>query len=599
MPKNNDPIPDYGVFDFSGGVRTDKGNAQLKDNEVAFANNVEFLPGKMFKRAGSRFFGGFKTAYPVSTETFETGIFVPKTVNQFFMVNRNTSGQGGMAYRLYTAEVATAVAAGATTIVAVSNVLASFPASGTVEIEGDLITYTSISTNNTLNVTGSTVTSGHPVGALIRCWVPCLSTGRNTNGGVGFAYLNAQLFNSGSGYGLYIWDGTNLDGTAVTGPLNPNSGLAEAVLYPTTYKQRIYGVSDGVRNRIDFSEVNDPTVWSGGTTGNFNIEDGFAESVVGLRDYRGHLIIFQQNATWYYNLSVLAQINSQIGAYNHKCHTEINGQLLVFGPKGAYMMTGRYFQMRDIGQPVKKWLEAFNAGLTTNANNASYPGDFPNCARYNNKWLIYIGDVTLDQQSYSDVVLVYDTVYRYWTVWSGFTNLQGWINTIGLPAPGYPNNAVFDTNNKLFYMDDTQGIWEMFDEKFASSTVSSPPSLLGDSFRADRFKNTGNAISSEVVTKTYQLKTVGWWKRFGYLRIYAENWPLDVEVRPLIQTGYGEWQSLGQVRGPESILKIASQKGAIEGYGLQLRFSESSQNDPWSILGFIFEDTVLLSQLHR
>lgn len=581
MPKSNDILPDYQVFNFTGGLRTDKGNSQLRDDELAFVNNVDILPGKIFKRYGSRAFGGFKTGYPVNTETFDSGIFVPKMAIML-LSNRNTEAEGGMIYKLLVTELAGAIVAGDIAISGLST--GDFGTAGTFEIEGDIITYT----NNVANVfTVNGVTSSHPKGALIRSFTPAFSAPHDTSLGVGWAYLNSKLLVI---YGTSLVTANAPNVIGVIDDIATAVSLPVGLLYPTTYKQRIYALEQSSQMKVYFSELNDPTLWTGGTTGNFFVEDTSGEKIVGQRNYQGHLMIFKQNATWYYNLSVLAEINNQIGAYNNRCHTEINGFLYVFGPKGIYRMAGASSYV-NIGEPVKKWLEAFNSGMTVNANNPSYSGDFPNCARYNNKWLLYIGDVTVDQQAYKDVCLVYDTIYRYWTIWTGFTNLQGWIVSKGFPTG--LTTSLPESKNKLFFMDDTQNVWEMFDEQFASNVASNPPSLLGGNFSSDKFKDTGNAIPSEVRTKMYGLKSIGWWKKFQYLRLYCDSWPLDVEARTLTKTGNSNWKSLGQVRGPEMVFKVD-----MEGYGIQLRFSESSQNAPWSVLGFIFEKTLFITQWH-
>lgn len=580
MPKENDQLPDFSVMDFSGGVRTDKGNTQIKDDELAFANNVEMLPGRISKRYGSIAFGGFKTGFPNTNELFTTGIY-NRGLNVQLLANKNILGDGGMVYKLV-AEAYFSSYDGVS-VININGQTTNYAAAGTIEIEGDIITYTGKTGSSFTGVSGITISPAHTSGAIAKQWVPIYGSAVGTSQGVWFAYLNALIIISRGDptqYGMETYNGTTTGSISL--PTLGNNFLS----FITTYKQRVYGVPANNKSQVMFSALNDGTSYT--ATDYFNVEDDIGEDIVNLWNYRGHLLIFKQNSTFYYNLSVLAQVNNQVGTWNDKTVTEINGALYTYAPKGAYTMSGRYFQMRDIGQPVKKFLDAFNAGVVTSQSGSNNAGSFPNCGRYNNKWLIYIGDIIVDQQSYTDVVLVYDTVYRYWTVWSGFSNLQGWINTVGYYGDGGIGR------NQLFFCDDAKNVYQMFNNANVNRGISFPYASVLGNINADLFKNTGSAVSSEFQTKMYTLRTVGWMKRFMYMRIYAELWPFDVEYRILQASGNGNWRPLGQVKGPETLLKIGA-----EGYGIQFRFMESSKNDPFALLGFVLEGTTLLTQNHR
>ncbi len=598
-PEPNEILPDLPIQDFSGGLRTDKANSQLKDNELAFVNGVEFYPGRMQKRAGSQIFGGWDSGGRVGT--FTTGVYgtFGGGHNQFVIANQETAGNGGQIYRLATTTLITTCNVGDTTLSLVNDALDhEFDTSGTVEIEGDIITYSSKSGSptNTLNgVTG--ISASHPAGASVKQWVRGYGAAQDCSGGVYFSFLNNLLIISRPTAGqMESWGGVpNINANTITIPSGSN-GLR----FLTTYKQRVYGV--GIDNTtklaqstIYFSAINDGTSWT--STDNFSVEDANGDSVTAQYVYRGHLMIFKRSSTWYFNLSVLTQSDTQVGAWNNQCVQEINGILYVFGPKGVYHTVGRYLLLQNISQPVKKWLDAFSDSATTGGTSIS--GVFPSIGREGNKLKIFLGNIVYDQLAYNNVTLVYDTLYGYWTVLVG-----GMVGVTGmLSVQNYLDNSHATDGSPsivsqpmLFYFggQNTTGVYQV-NNNYSTGLVGSTPVLRGGTFNQDEFVDTaGRKIAAEAWTKLFFQGNPGWWKKFGYLRVYAERWPFDVEARTINDAGYTDWEPLGQSKGWHSLFPIN-----LEGYAVQFRIMENSKNDPFIETSIIIERTTLVGRNRR
>ena len=570
--QNNEILPDYTITDYSGGVRTDKATAQLNDNELVFANNVEFLPGKVFKRYGSRAFGGFAVT-PNANEIFVSGTY-NKNLNVFLLANKNVSGDNGMVYGLVSTAAFSFYSTG---VISISGATAGYSSSGQIEIEGNIITYTGKTAGSFTGVTGITTSPTHNVGATIKQWVGIYAAPVGTQHGVSFTYLNGLEIIGRGDQGTDIWNGTGYP-TAIT-------TIAPTALLVTTYKQRVYGVNYSNQSQVRFSNLNDGNTWD--VNDYFMVEDDKGEKITNLKSYRSYLMIFKPNSTWYYNLSTLTQINSQVGCFNEQCAEEINNALYVFGPKGVSYMAGRYLAMTLISTPVKKWLDAFNSQLNTSTSGAIAYGAYPAMGRYNNKILIYIGDVTVDQVPYIDVCLVYDTIYKYWVIWTGFDNLQGFVS-----LQTYQDKNIID-QPMLFWGNDTQKFYQMFNNFNADASV--PPKSVGFNFTSDKFYDTGKSIPAEVVTKIFYQKNPGWYKQYNYLRVFSERWPFSLEARTVTETGYSPWKDLGDVKGWETVKKL----GDLTGFGIQFRIKEDSQNDPFTCCTMIIESTKLISQMYK
>lgn len=561
-------LPDYSIMDFSGGIHTEKSIYQLQKNELMFALNMELESGRMTKRLGGRQFGGFDVT-PNASERFTYGIY-NQTLGKFLIANKNTEAQNGMVYKLISGSVQTAITTSDTTIT-IRN-CSSFPTNGTVEIEGDIISFTG---NNTAQLTGVTgITSAHPVGAAVHLWQGIYAAATNTDNGVWFAYLNSLLVISrgNRGYDTY-------DGTTVT-----NRASSSAPKFITTYKQRVYGASPvATPHRVYFTELSDPTSFP--IANYFDVEDDRGEAISNLKNYSGKLMIFKVNSTYYYNLSVLNLANDQIGTYNDQTVQEINGLLYTLCPRGAFVTNGASF--REIGKPVEKFLKA--------ANTDRFP---PTTGRYKDKWLIYLGDLTLDQLAYTDLVLVYDTVNKNWVVWDNFTDLSGFVSLESYQdnySPYYGTETRADRPT-LFWGDTASNrFYRMFNDKtFGSDGVTSTSGVVvGGDLNNDKFYDTGVAIPCEALLAPIHQGYPGWWKRFQFLRVLCDMPFFSVDVRTLNERGWSSWKSLGMVKGKNHLFPVD-----MEGYQIQIRVIERSQNRMLDLNGFILEKTLLLSQQH-
>lgn len=561
-------LKDYPILDLSGGLQQDKSPYLLKDSELYVANNIQLDLGRVSKRLGSKQFGAFAVT-PDTDEVLDAGI---RSGSSFLLANKNTVADSGMIYKLATAFANGDIAAGAT-IITVDDV-STFAPAGQVEIDGDIITYTGQGAGTLTGCTG--VTSSHSGGTAIRQWLDAYAAPTATDLGTWFAYLNGLLVIS---RGLRGWD--TFDGSTMT-----NQG-GSGPFYITTYKQRIYGVQNN-SSRVVFSELADATAnptWPTDNTKYFDVEDETGSVIVNLRSYNGRLVIFKTNNTFYYDLSTLSMVNGQVGTFNDKTVQEINGLLYTICPGGAFATNLSSFS--EIGEPVKDFL--------ANADYTKYP---PRTGRLEDLWVIYLGTVTIEQDTYTDVVLVYNTSLKAWSVWNGFTDFQNFISLDSFVDSYNAFSLVPYVRNTptLFWGTTTQKLFRMFNDRTSSKGYPSGATIttLGGDILQDKFYDTGSVIPSRVVTKFYHQNAPGWWKQFRYVRVLAEMWPFELECRTQIGNGYSAWKSLGQASGPNCVLPINA-----EGYAIQFRIGESSKNQPWILNGLILEKTMAVSQNHN
>lgn len=579
------PIADFPILDLSGGVRTDKGEFQIADNQVTFARNVDFDIGKVTKRRGSQQFSS-------SFANIQNGvIFTDPETSPYIRMIVNDNASGATLKGLIASYCNGAVAVGATSITT-GGWFAGL--GGTVEIDGQLITYTALSGNDLTGIPASG--SGSVRKAIanktpIHEWKEITeSSGMAANKG-GYYAITANatdtnvLFYMGGGVNSLHYF-SSPDGAPTVLGTDPDVILAEV------FKDRLYGVGDSTTDssfyppyRIFYSALGNGASWTEATD-YIDIKDSRNEQITALKSQQERLVIFKQNSIYSWDLYRLTQINNEIGAYNQFVVQEIDDTFFTFCPKGIFATTGA--SKRDIGEPVKKFWKKFVPIFNSTSPGRVVTNTF--AAKFDKKYILYIGDVTVDQVSYLDLALVYDTVKNNWTIYDGFTNAVGFMSFDIFHDGGNLGVQYFPV---FFWSNDT-ALYRMFEDR----ALITNSDIIGGDLTSDRFGSLtateGDPVPSEIVTKPYYQRTPHVWKQFRYLRVLMEKPYVNISVRTKVKNGFTNWKNLGQVSGTNQRLNVD-----MEGYALQIKVQESSTNVPWILNGFIIEETLGLGRYDR
>src|SRR3990167_189118 len=165
-------LNDYIVQDFSGGQVMNKADHEMNRNEFSRMVNFEIdEKGRAKTRRGYQIFGANAPASTVYGIVFQQ--WAP--LNGVFLVF--SSGSNANSYRLKTTSLTDLLTTAETT----ADVTASagfLSATNTLEIEGDLVTYTAIPGGGvTFTVTAATILSNHAQGRSVNQWNSAGATG--------------------------------------------------------------------------------------------------------------------------------------------------------------------------------------------------------------------------------------------------------------------------------------------------------------------------------------------------------------------------------------------------------------------------------------
>jgi hypothetical protein len=568
-------LGDFPIFDFSGGIRRDKSAFAMDKNELLNAQNVEIdEQGRVKVRRGS-----YQIGDTLSGNLENSFVFVRNvggsTPAVTFIVNNNAST--ATLSRLRGARLTTAITTASTTVVTSDG--NQFAASGTVEIEGDLIAYTGVSTNTLTGVTG--ITSSHAVGAPIHQWVTLSQSGTAVDGrmGIYYAVLNNILLINGRAANLKLI--ANDDGTTIT-----DVSSEPSILFATNYRDRIYGAGDassgtnGDPRRVTFCNRGDPTTW---TTASdfFDVEDQRGEPISGFKVLNDRLNIFKPNSIFSYDEIELKQRLFGVGAWNHKVIQEINGIMFTFCPNGIFATNG--LEAKSIGDPVKQYWKNFQPVYDSVGNRVvtnTFSGKFED-----NYWL-YIHDIT-DPETINDVVLVYNTKVRAWTVFTGsFTDFYHFLS---IERFRFGDSAT-QARAAIFGGDSSGKFYRFFESRYVDSTSTKRG---GDVFE-DLLSDTGSPVSAVIETPLYDLTQPGLYKPFHDMKVYSEQggWHVDFRVEDEGKgvTGY---KSCGEMFYPIEPLTFPKD---TRGYRLGLRFTTTQTTFAPILNGFVIKDTEALNR---
>lgn len=578
-------LTDLTVMDFSGGLVTNKSDIRMQNNEFKDTLNFEFdEDGKAKQRRGM-----VKTGNTLALGADIAGSFLFQIED---LGNPNTQyhilldvAANATIYILNGAYLTTAVALTDTTVV--SNDNTEFTASGNLEINGDDIGYTGRSGIGTF--TGATgIGKVHANRSLVHQWESLGSSNVNTNLGVYFALLNNLLFING------------VDGSATFNGVT-SSAVSDAdeptALFATNYRERIYvagsgqengvGTRNGSPKRVSFSNAGDATAWD--LNDFFDVEEERGEMITGLREHNDRLNIFKMNSVFLYDEVQLKQVSYNIGAYNHFVVQKIDNLLYTFCPRGIFVTNGVSF--KPIWYPIKKYIQGFHPIYDTNSGRI-----VTNCfaGQYQGKYYLFLDQTQLPDGTISeDVVLVYDTVKKNWTVFNGYTNFTHFANLSGFHKYNNlnlgANTPVPQVREKFFAGDPDGQYWMMFENRYLDNSANRTP-RGGDVIPSLLLVN-GSSTPCTLETRLFDWGLPHAWKKFGYVTAYVESGDFTVSYRIDKGDYLTDWKPLGLLKNNiHNSLRIPRENN--EGYRISLMFTSNSQNFLATLNGFSIRDSV-------
>lgn len=553
------------VTNFAGGIRNDKSDFEKLDTELVSVINFELdEQGNANRRFGSHQLGNTISGSDNMENSFYFQRIVGGAVPVPYLLT-NTDKTTTTITKLVGNSIDSAITSASTSVSL--NSATGFAASGSVEIEGDLVAYTGVTGSNLTGATG--ITSSHAVGAAVHQWVNVSATTLNGSRGVSYTPLNNVIYIQAHDNGGYTWDGTNL--TAVADGDEPNGRFA------TTYRQRIFTTKfiSAASARVVFSDAGDSTSWTVGNS--FDVEDSRGEVGTGFRVLNDELLILKTNSFFAYNEVTLKQRTQTVGSYNNKTHQEIGGLMYTFCPQGIFRTNGSI--VSNIGEPIKEWIKDFRPKY--DASDTIVTNTFS--AQIGDKYLLYVGDVTTPG-TYSDVVLVFDTIRENWTVINGFTNFQ---HLIGFNT--YYYGGAIQSMKGLFGGNDNGQYYRMYSKSYIDSVGTSRNVGVSGDLLSDLLSDTGTIISSELTTQLYDQETPNVYKNYSSagLRILAKNIGFNVSFRIENEKGISDWKPLGITSKTNQRFELPKK---TEGYRFGVKITHADSNIAPSFNGFVLED---------
>ena len=543
-------INDFELKEFSGGLVTNKSDFELQRNEFKDTLNMEFEEiGKAKRRRGYMQFGDTKSGKDFD-ESFN---FTPQILGSVptvyhLLFDRSSTGT---IYKIAGTYTTAAVAVGDTTI-NVDRVNTHFAAaSAIININGDEINYDGTTAETFTHSSNMNIGKAHPNRSLVQ-QIVSIGTGTDTQLGAYVAALRDGsspakdvLFICGRLGAKTLAD----DGSTISALLNPGP----AGLFATNYRDRIYvagaGTADAVttrngrRTRVSFSAEGDATDWSGQATDFFDVQDDRGEMITGLREFADNLFVFKMNSMFSYDEITLQQRLFDIGAYNHRVIQRIDKLLYTFCPQGVFVTDGNTTQ--KISEPIEKYLESFHPVFDTDLGRVvlnTFSG------KWRKKYYLYLNIINLDGAVKSDVMLVYDTIRKNWTVhdnFSLFTHL-GSLNGFHTGQTIASTAGVFQPVESLFGGDENGKYYKLFDKRYLDNESSKRP--RGGDIIANQIEQAnninGDPISTVLETPFYDLGSPIW-KSIGYITALIEQGDFDISYRLDKGKTITDWISLG------------------------------------------------------
>lgn len=182
---------------------------------------------------------------------------------------------------------------------------------------------------------------------------------------------------------------------------------APAGQFISVYKSRLYIAGTNANpDRVYFSSIISSTgniTWTSTDYLDVNPSDG--QNITGLANNGTLLLIFKDRAMYRWNGGATdPDLVVDVGCSSQESIASRNGRTYFFNPFGVYVTTGGFPEL--ISKPIQRWIDAI-AG--------SYLDDVAGVCD-DDHYYCSIGDVTVDGESFNNVVLVYEISSQTWTV---------------------------------------------------------------------------------------------------------------------------------------------------------------------------------------
>lgn len=251
-------------------------------------------------------------------------------------------------------------------------------------------------------------------------WTPITGATGLTSTDWDYTNFNAKIIMTNGTDNVKSWDGTtftDLNASAPKGKYITNNTIR-------VYIANVVGKTDWVY----YSKYLDETNWTDTTSyGFFQYYTPNGGPITALHLYQNNIIAFKQDA---FSLVVstgsssnkhrLVEVSSQVGCVSYKTIQEVRGLLFFLGLTDVYVYTGG--QPTPIGQDVRATLDSINKTY------------YSKCFSGTDGQRYYLGLVT-GANTEPDTLLVYDTKYKVWRVYS--------ISLGGLKYSTFINNQWF------------------------------------------------------------------------------------------------------------------------------------------------------------
>lgn len=326
-------------------------------------------------------------------------------------------------------------------------------------------------------------------------------------------FVNAFLDNTDRIYistglndNLFFWNGT-ASGT-VTDVKPKHLELFNNRLYTGNVKLG----STAYPIRIQFSGLGVDTF---NTTTDFF--DDVGEPITALKTYAGKLYIFTENKLFAYDGYALNEIPGDFGTTSSRSVEIVEGRLLWYNRGGVYMYAGS-----GVPTLISRKIDGVIRTITA-------PTSISAGIDEKDRYMLYVGDITYNSTSYSDMCLIYDVINNNWTLrpdspFGCFVSVKsGGVHQL------YAGDV---DNDKLWYVNGSQGVntstavaSELQTKKFDAGKPEDKKNFWNVFVT---FKPTGNA---EYLTVKYRLDGASAWSQIG-----GTNNNIDLSGTDLIKT---------------------------------------------------------------
>jgi len=570
-------LEDKQILDLTGGLTLDKSDIQLEDNQLKDSLNCDLdETGRLKRRRGIQQYGDTGS-----------GVF-----DNSFLFWLQAAGAAPTAYHIIATNAATsniyrmvgtyneiAVAVGDVVITVDTTGLFAGAPGGTININGDLITYTATTGTTFTGCLG--ITRAHPAYSFVTQLRDEGAEAINGQCGVYFSVLNNELYIQGR-LGGVIFDGVNF--TAVA------DADEAAGLFATNYRERIYCAGSGgaggsinsTPTRVAFTEPGDATDWGDNTVNFFDVEDDRGESITGLKELNDTLLIFKENSLFTYDEIQLKQRLWDVGAYNHRVVQRLGEIVYTFCPTGVWVTNG--FEAQKISGPVDKILQSFQPVFDTTLYRV-----VTNCfaGTFEGKYYLYLSDLE-EPHSRDDIVLVYDTIKGNWTVHNHYKNFRHFASLKAFVQGG---PIVGQQKACLFAGDSAGKYFRLFDNRFADRET--PRLLRGGDIIPDTFSETQEAVQTTAETKFYLMgDDITQQARVRKIGALVEQGTFQISYRIDRGTHITDWISLGDFKA--TITESKLKENYNTGYRIAFKITSNDANVIGILNGIILKEREIL-----